>query len=36
MIRLLKAPNGDFRDWNAIAARLRTLVSLFDGEIGIH
>ncbi len=36
MTRLLKAPRGDFRDWNAIAAWVRTLVPVFVGETGIH
>jgi len=33
--RLLRAPSGDFRDWNAIAGWARTLVPLFCGG-GVH
>lgn len=34
--RLLRAPSGDFRDWNAIGVWARTLVPLFRGGAGTH
>ncbi len=36
VIRLLRAPSGDFRDWNAIRSWARTLVPLFRGSVDAH
>ncbi len=34
--RLLKAPAGDFRDWDAIGAWTRTVAPLLAGDAGTH